>query len=1318
MGRAEKRRAVIDALMKLKPELALLQETKLDSTRIKTLESFAKAVRMESVFIPTTGSVGGLITLWNSAIFTMESVSKNDRFIGLLVKSLKDSLLLFIVNVYGPNVDSERYGFFNLLTEALNVNNCCTILGRDFNAILNEGERTGTQGGVETCFSEFVAGSNLIDLPLQNDKCTWYSSRLGGIWSRLDRWLVCEEAINKFEGICQSVENWELSDHRPIILTLGAINFGPKPFLFYNHWLLDKEFEQLVSQWWCSATVVGWSAYVLQQKLKGLKSVIKEWRGYAGSANREKISALETELQVTMDRLSLEGADITLRQKRLCILDGLWQEFRKEETRWRQKARVKWIREGDRNTSYFHSTCKIRMAKKQISHLVVGGAAVEEPNMIKETIFNHFQNFFTRDNRQRPKIRCTNLPKLSHEKMHGEASKRPNATFIALIPKHNNPSAVTDFRPISLIGSVYKLVFKVLASRLQGVAPLLVSENQFAFTHGRQISDCILIANEVVDFLKKREGGGFLLKLDFAKAYDNVEWGFLFDILKEMNFGERWINWIRTCVSTATLSILVNGSSTSFFDMEKGLRQGDPLSPLLFNLCANGLSCMLNQLLGEFLFSGVRIGTGLALNHLQFADDTLLFCENDENQIDLLCNALLSFLFASGLKVNLQKTLLIGCNVEASEVERIAGIYGWNIGQLPLLYLGAPLGGNPRRISFWEPMLDKLRRKRRTWNSKFISLSGRLTLMKAALCSVPLFLMAVFKAPIKVIGEVEKILHSFLWGKEENGRKITWIPWSLICKSHEHGGLGLGFIGRKNKALLLKWAWRFGVEHKSLWRRLLIAKYALDPRLLFFHVAMVDAKNWSILMQDIVNILYEDSLVAKGLKEGLIVNIGDGSNTRFWEDPWVDIMPLRNRFPRLFAMSSNKLSMVAEVGIIVQGKWTWDLAFRRNFFDWELEIHSTFINLINNHFPSRESRDHICWCFESSGLFSVKGLCKWIEDKVNEGEHWAIPSQVKKIVPPKVGLLFWQGCYNKIACKQNLLSRGVSLEDNGNCSLCSQAPETVDHLFLHCLLSWNMWSDILKREGVAWVPPNSLVDLAKQWDFLCVNSDPILWKLIPYSLVWSLWVGRNDLVFRDKVFNREEVWDMHVMRIGWWVKAKWKDCPYNTEQFNANFCNIRMKMSAVSVRTTTWQPPTLGTLKFNVDGASQGNPGPSGLGGVLRDHQNRVFGYFSINSGFGWAFEAEVRAILKALQFCQEFMVYEVYIESDSTAAVGWINSKLNRPWKLLNELNQIDFLLELTKCSKVSHIYREANETADSLAKVGCNRSNSLWWCANSLRA
>lgn len=131
------------------------------------------------------------------------------------------------------------------------------------------------------------------------------------------------------------------------------------------------------------------------------------------------------------------------------------------------------------------------------------------------------------------------------------------------------------------------------------------------------------------------------------------------------------------------------------------------------------------------------------------------------------------------------------------------------------------------------------------------------------------------------------------------------------------------------------------------------------------------------------------------------------------------------------------------------------------------------------------------------------------------------------------------------------------------------------------------------------------------------------------------------------------MWDLQVMRLFWWVKAAWKDCTVDSTMFNTNFCSIILQRIVSAPRLATWQPPPLSRLKFNVDGTSQGNSGSSGVGGVLRDHLNRVLGYVSINSGFGWAFEAEVRAILKALMFCQEFLFKEVEIESDSTTTVG-----------------------------------------------------------------
>lgn len=241
--------------------------------------------------------------------------------------------------------------------------------------------------------------------------------------------------------------------------------------------------------------------------------------------------------------------------------------------------------------------------------------------------------------------------------------------------------------------------------------------------------------------------------------------------------------------------------------------------------------------------------------------------------------------------------------------------------------------------------------------------------------------------------------------------------------------------------------------------------------------------------------------------------------------------------------------------------------------------------------------------------------------------------------------------------------------------------------------------------------PKSLFGLAQEWSSMAVKSDSMLWNLIPYAVVGSLWLKRNQAIFKDKAVCYQEVWDLHLMRIYWWIKGVWKECPYNLDRFHRDFCNISFKKPICKQRLMSWIPPNIGTLKFNADRASQGNSGPCGVGGVLRDYRNMILGFFSINMGHGWAFEAEVRAILKALIFCQQYNLKEIIIESDSTTAVGWVSIKSNRPWKLLNELNQIDFLMLEVRCLGVFHIYREANSSADKLAKADCNRTNTLWW-------
>jgi hypothetical protein len=187
---------------------------------------------------------------------------------------------------------------------------------------------------------------------------------------------------------------------------------------------------------------------------------------------------------------------------------------------------------------------------------------------------------------------------------NGRLTKGINSTFIALIPKVDSPQRLNDFRPISLMGSLYKILSKVLANRLRSIMQSVISDSQSAFIKGRQILDGILVANEVVDETRKCNKELLLFKVDFEKAYDSIDWAYLDEVMILMGFPTLWRKWIKECIGTSSAFVLVNGSPTAEFQLERGLRQGDPLSPFLFLLAAEGFRVLMESLTAHNLFSG------------------------------------------------------------------------------------------------------------------------------------------------------------------------------------------------------------------------------------------------------------------------------------------------------------------------------------------------------------------------------------------------------------------------------------------------------------------------------------------------------------------------------------------------------------------------------------------------------------------------------------------------------------------------------------------------------------------------------------------
>lgn len=264
----------------------------------------------------------------------------------------------------------------------------------------------------------------------------------------------------------------------------------------------------------------------------------------------------------------------------------------------------------------------------------------------------------------------------------------------------------------------------------------------------------------------------------------------------------------------ARFLILIDGSPHGFFGSSRGLHQGDPLSPLLFVLIMDAFSRMLSRAMEGSFLSGFRVdnlnNSPLEISHL-FADDTLIMCDVDVDQIHNLDHILLCFEAISGLKVNLQKSELVVVG-EVPYIEGLANILGCNISSLQLCYLSLPLGAHFKSKAIWDWVIEKMEKRLANWKKIYLSKGGCLTLIKSTLSSIPTYFLSLFPLPVGLAKRLGVFREIFLWDRPGGEHNLHLVNWKTVCSPFARGGLGVKNLTLFNKALLNKWLWRFGIE--------------------------------------------------------------------------------------------------------------------------------------------------------------------------------------------------------------------------------------------------------------------------------------------------------------------------------------------------------------------------------------------------------------------------------------------------------------------------------------------------------------------------
>lgn len=601
-----------------------------------------------------------------------------------------------------------------------------------------------------------------------------------------------------------------------------------------------------------------------------------------------------------------------------------------------------------------------------------------------------------------------------------------------------------------------------------------------------------------------------------------VDWRFLLNMLAGFGFHNVLISWIKEMVTTPTYSVAVNGESKGFFSGQRGIRQGDPLSPYLFTLIMEGFAMIFRQCIHEATDFGYHPGCREQdLTHLCFADDLFVFTAGDVQSVEILKKALYLFQHKAGLAPNIAKSDVFFGNVPNDTREAILTCLPFRMGSFPIRYLGVPLSPISLKVADYGVIVAKAMLRVQNWKSKFLSFGGRKQLIISVLQSLQLYWMAIYMFPSAVLHELESTLRSFLWSQGDVVSGRCRLAWDKVCRPKESGGLGFKRLSIWNRALVSKNLWDILSSRPTMWVEWVKRMCLRNSN---FWLAKAH-RSWSWVFRKMMD-------VRPQIRPFVHVAIGDGACTHAWEDSWAGCGELAPRLTyRLIHATGFTVNTSVREFLISVDEWPTEWVTR---------------NPVLSTIPLPTLRDNqadvVKWRSVDSALvdFSVKDAYVSLD-----GRHDVIPWTSRVWFSghiPKHAFCLWIACHKRHPTHDRMLNWKHDPPD-WKCSLCGVCMDSHDHLFFDCVYSLEVWKSVTNEVG--WI--NAPSSWSVMMNVLADDTGAprkLVHKLALAASVYMIWRERNARIFTDdrktaKVLAKN-ILSVVRMRMAWKKMMKMK----------------------------------------------------------------------------------------------------------------------------------------------------------------------------------